>query len=338
MRDRALRFSIMLVITISLTLGGCMTMEKSHTSASGSAPIVVKAITYLPAHLDTMRFLPIIIDEINTRANGEIVFEWVGGPEIIRGNEQPEAVKRGVIDYLWTSATMYSDRVPEVIAMPLSEYTADEERERGFIEFLSRVHEKKMNTVYLGRWGNPTQFYIFTNTPVEKPQDLAGLDIATGALGRNWIKALGARFVSLDEGELHVGMERGLVDGHLSTLLVVIGLDLTEVSDYWVPYPVYNSGPSVCLMNLDTWNRIPQYLQDLIIDVHAEVEIERAAYQIEKEELDKQTIIDAGLQVVTFAPEQAEEYMALAREVDWDTAREKVSPETYGKLKNFLTK
>ncbi len=70
--------------------------------------------------------------------------------------------------------------------------------------------------------------------------------------------------VTLRPSEVYTAVERGVVDGFaLSTVGMIVDAGLYEVTKYTIDHPFLNTN-FVVIMNLDSWNRIPKNLQDLL--------------------------------------------------------------------------
>ena len=97
---------------------------------ASAKPITIKAVTFLPTNLATVAKFADYVNVINKRAKGELTIKWLGGPEIIKGKSQPDAVSTGAIDMVVMPLNFYADMVPETQSFFLSHYSPAEERQR----------------------------------------------------------------------------------------------------------------------------------------------------------------------------------------------------------------
>lgn len=299
-------------------------------------PIVLKAVAFLPIKTDTAYFLQVLTDRVNERAKGELVIDYLGGPEVIPMMDQGEAVSKGVVDINLTSLALHTSIVPEGSALYVSQITMAEERERGFNDFIDKLCREKMNLHYLVR-GNYLGFYICTNKKVDKPEDLAGLKVRSLRQADRFIEALGGVPVTVATAEAYSALERGVTDAFAGDLMLLDTMKLHEVLKYVIDHPWQT--PSVgIVMNLDSWNRLPTHLQDLITDITVEFDSEVPAYNVEREEQARQMLLDGGMEFIKFSPEDAERYVDLAYNAQWGEIEKAVTPENYAKLKELLTK
>ena len=207
------------------------------------------------------------------QAKGELIIDYIGGPEVIASREQYEAARVGVVDMAFTPTQHYISLVPEANILPISHLMPWEEREVGIHDLMVEVH-KKINLYYLGRtiFGEPwTSFFFWTNVRVETPYDLAGQKFRALSLYLPFMQELGISPVTMSLGDIYTAMDRGLVDGWAATPGTGLRFHLDEVTKYVIAHGFYQSNATV-KMNLDTWNSLPKHLQDLMIKVQIEAE------------------------------------------------------------------
>jgi TRAP-type C4-dicarboxylate transport system substrate-binding protein len=169
---------VMIVLVSAFILGAC---------AKPTGPIKLKAVSFLPPFIEDVHFLGVFAERVTA-----------------------ESVRTGVVHVGAPGAGLYADMVPEVLSMPLSRLSAQQERETGYYDFIADAH-KKANLTYLGRLALNTNFYLFTNKKVAKPQELAGQKMASPFLFQDFMNSLG--IVPVDIEDEYTGMQRGMIDG-----------------------------------------------------------------------------------------------------------------------------
>ncbi len=327
---------LMIVLVGGLIFGGCA--APAPAPAPKPEPIVLKGLAFLPPDRDTVIGLKTFADRVNEKAKGELIIDVIGGPEVIGMFDQPEAVKDGTIDIILTPTAFYGTIVPEGLVLPVSEYEAWEERENGFYDWLNDLHKEKMGVYYLGRTQNNFGFKLYSNKRVDTPQDIAGQKLGVTPLWMPFAKALGAAGVMIEEPELYTALDRGVIDGYILPEVAVMELSVAEITKYGIDHPFYSASNLVHIVNLDTWNRLPKHLQDLMTD--ESIKLERDMWDFYGENLAKaQKENEAtGIEYITFSPDDAKSYLELANSSYWEDVRGKVSPENYTTLRKFLTK
>ncbi len=313
------------------------TPTPTPTPLPPAEPVVLKAVSWMATHLDGPRFLGIYADRVTERANGELIIQWIGGPEVMSMRELPDAVRKGVIDIASNLLSFHQALVPEVNAIGVSEYTLAEERERGFFDLMVELHQEKANMRYLGKLQDNLPLYMYVNVKVETPEDLVGLKVEAIGLFNEFFKNLGISPVSMNQAEVYTALERGLLQGHTNPHSTVLGLGLYEVEKYWIEPPMWDSQHGL-LMNLDAWNRLPKHLQDLMTNVMIELEPEISTFWAENERKAGEELIARGMSPIIFSPEDTKRFRDIGYDGQWAVVKEKVSPEMYTKLRELLMK
>jgi len=257
------------------------------------------------------------IEEVNKRAEGKLIIEHIGGPEAIPSREQLEAVRTGVADMFYTFAGYYMDLVPEIATLLAREVPAWEQRSGGYVDALNELH-KEIGLYYLGPMSanrtNVAGYYLFTNALIENPrEDFQGVKIRGHSDLDPFIKALGGTSVVVAHGEMYSASERGVIDGGIYTLNQAVTAKLHEVNKYLINHMIYASSIPL-LINLDKWNSIPKDLQDLMIEVYAEMERDWDQKWVDLNAENLQVLRDYGTEFIEFSPEDGKWYVDTANE------------------------
>jgi len=178
-------------------------------------------------------------------------------------------------------------------------------------------------------------FYIFLNPRVETPYDMVGLKIQDG-ITDSFLRELGCVPVEVEFGEVYTAIERGTIDGWTFQFPGVSGFGWHEVTKYWIDHPFYMQD-IITIMNLDKWNSLPKHLQDLVMEAQMQVERDYPAIYAQYEANERQKLMEAGMEPLTFSPADAEWYVKTAYEAAWAKEIEK-HPEISPELKEWLTK
>ncbi len=89
-------------------------------------------------------------------------------------------------------------------------------------------------------------------------------------------------------------------------------------------------------MNLDSWNRLPKDLQDLLTDVMMEVEKEITLF-FDKEESDAyKKILNAGVKPIKFSPADEKKFYNTVYGAFWGAAKGRISSESFSKMQQLL--
>jgi len=112
------------------------------TQTVQSKPTKLKAVRFTKKTSASFHYAGVLFERINDQAKGELEIEVLGGPEVIRGRDQADGVRKGVVDLSCVPSSYYGDLVPQVSGMLMSEKTPSEERAQGYYDFLNEYHKK----------------------------------------------------------------------------------------------------------------------------------------------------------------------------------------------------
>jgi len=270
-----------------------------------------------------------MIDRINERCKGELIIECLGGPEVIPSMQQPEAVRKGVVDMCVILPTMYPGLNPAFNLISDAELGAVEQRESGAYDFINELHKEVglyylgMESYYLGGSG-----YLLCRDPLETPRDLAGRTLGPGDDAQEpfWTEVLGMTGVQMPTGEAYSAVERGVLDVIVWPLSHAVDVGIPEVCPYIIDHGTLNLMNCSSLMNLDRFNSLPKHLQDLLIEESIQVEIDGLAYSKGITAAARQKALDAGAEFIKFSPADAEwfvqTHIKMRREADLARAGE----------------
>jgi TRAP-type C4-dicarboxylate transport system substrate-binding protein len=296
-------------------------------------PIVLKAVTFQTPGVTTEGF-DIFMKRVNKAAKGELVIKWVGGPEAIPARDQPEAVVRGVIDFIATPTGYYLSMLPEATFTLFSKLLPREERKVGFHDFMVKLH-KQVGVYYLGRMDWGTLFHIFTNTKVERPADLKGMIIRVGKTPRAFATKLGIKWISLPMRDVYSALDRKLITGYILPVESSADHRLYEVVKYGIQ-PGFWNRDEVFLVNMKRWNSLPKHLQDLMNRIKIETESDMVEFY-SKAYKDSWKIMEKnGVEAVKFSPEDAKQFLDLANEIGWSSLAAKSKPENVAVIEKML--
>ena len=346
MKKKLLLIPLALLLAISLIAIGCPTAPPETTAPPTTTvpttpapkPIVIKALTHLPPNHANNDPVPFFVERVNKQCKGELIIDWLGGPEVMAASDQAEALRTGTIDMiLYYPFSFLKPLVPYAEAEGLSELTPWEERESGAFDLWTEVFAQKANIKYVAKMHSQYSFRVWSNVKIEKIEDFKGLTFRVMALYIPFMKALGAAPVTLPPSEMYTAMERGTVDGFMWPEWGTTGFSMQEVTKYRISPPVFQVEAG-CFVNLDVWNKIPKHLQEVIMDVGVDIEyigVARVKWMTQKEW--EEIISPAGVIDITLPPGDAKKFTELASSSTWDYLN-KLDPEYGPKLKEVLSK
>ncbi|MGG7646113.1 TRAP transporter substrate-binding protein DctP [Rhodovulum sp. YNF3179] len=281
----------------------------------------------------TQSFLE-FVDKVNAAGEGVVQIEVRGGPEAIGMFQQPDAVRNGVVDMVYTPGSFYAGALPEKDAMVASNITAIEARENGGIDLINEIHQEKMGVYYLGWFDSGVSYNLWT---VDKPElDADGnLDVSGWKLRGNpvynafFTEYLGAQVIDLPTTDVYAGLERGVVDASGWTQIGLMDLKWDDFVNYRIEPDFFSTDLGV-IVNLDSWNELSDEAKSILQETA--IAHERSSVEKLRERRDEEfaALEEGGMQVVELTGEAASNYLAAAREKTWERMRTQMEKHPMG--------
>ncbi|MEH6647685.1 TRAP transporter substrate-binding protein DctP [Sulfitobacter sp.] len=262
------------------------------------------------------------VDKVNAAGEGVVQIEVRGGPEAIGMFQQPDAVRNGVVDMVYTPGSFYAGSLPEKDALVTSNLTGPEVRENGGIELIDQIHQEKMGVKYLGWFDSGVCYNLWTR---EEPSldesgnlDVSGLKLRGNAVYNAFFtEYLGAQVIDLPTTEVYSALERGVVDATGWTQIGLIDLKWNEFLNYRIE-PCFFSTDLGVIVNLEKWDSLSDEARKIIQDTaiaHEQSSTENLS-AVRDEDFAK--LEEDGMKVVTLEGEAAANYIEAATQNTWD--------------------
>jgi len=329
---KVLSFLVLFFVCTGLLIGSAV------TPATAAKTITLKASMFFPYNPRNAEY-KLYADwckGMKERTNGRLKIQFVGGGEVIPWQDQIEAMRSGVIDMSWTIPASYKSEVPEALVFPVSTLTVEEERQAGVYEFLNSKH-KPADLYLLSRL--PCAGYVFySNKKIDDPKkDFKGLKWGvTGTMWNCFCEALGIAPAFVPPPAKYSAMERGVIDGLGTSQTGAYALGFGEVSKYRIDHNFWPGCGAVTVMGLKSWEKIPKDLQDQLKEEH--YQLEKDMYAIFPALIDKEreNMVEKGVEIITFSPEDAEWYRNTAQKSKWAELKKLWSEDSYKTLRKML--
>jgi TRAP-type C4-dicarboxylate transport system substrate-binding protein len=329
-----------LVLTVLVfILAFALVMTPAFAAEKATKPITLNFVSFAPAaNVVEFQYLKKeLFDKINKLAKGRLVINVKGGPEVVPPPNLGKAVKNGVIDMATIPNAFFEDIVPGIGVTHLSPFTAAQERKNGVYDAINKLY-KKAGLFYLGRGEatEPGYFILFLNKPVEKQADFKGMKLGGSTSFHGMYKELGSVPTTIHITDYNTAMERGVVDGLVTSIYIAMSYGLNNVSKYVLQPGIWRSSVALT-MNLAKWNKIPPDLQKMIIDEVAKFETKYAAYEIEQRNRMLKKFTESGAKLITLSPDVAKWFVKASTDGAWKYAQERQPGDIIPKMKKLLT-
>lgn len=288
------------------------------------------ASVYTKSYLDYVR-------KANEAGKGVFEIQVRGGPEAIGMFEQPNAVRDGVVDMVYTPCAFYAGAVPECDAVSASTQDGPTVRKNGGMELLNQIHQKRHNVYYLGWIDSGIRFHIWS-TKQPKLDAQGNLDVKGFKVRGNPIynafftNYLGAQVLNMPNTEIYTALERGTIDMSGWTSIGMMDFNWDRYLK-WRVDPEFFSTDLGIIVNLKKWNSLAPRTKEILTRVvigHEQSSMKALAELRIKEwaELEKR-----GMKPVALTGDAGKRFAAEARKASF--ARMKERMEKAGGMENY---
>jgi len=280
--------------------------------------VVLKAVTAWPrSNPGSQNFLR-FVDKANKAGKGMFRIQYIGGPEVTKPREQPNAMRNGLFAMMYGPGPYYSGLFPEVDFIQFT--TPAEARASGAFEMIRQSMKEKMAARFMGWFDSGLGLYLFTlNEPKRTASgglDLTGLKLRSSPAYRDFIRALGGTAVVMSPGDIYTALQRGTVDGTGTGLQVLVDEKLEKFVKYRIEPPMSHTGIFM-IMNQKVYDGLAKQARELLDKLSADWEVESRAFQEGKEAEHKVKLAAAGMKTVTLPEPEGKKFVALFREGVW---------------------
>ena len=287
-----------------------------------SAQETLTAVHAFPATLIYTKSFLEFVDKVNAAGEGVVQIEVRGGPEAIGMFQQPDAVRDGVVDMVYTPGSFYGGALPEKDALVASNLTGPQARANGGIDLIDQIHQEKMGVKYLGWFDSNVCYNLWM---VNEPQfdadgnlSVDGIKLRGNAVYNAFFTDyLGAQVIDLPTTDVYAGLERGVVDATGWTQIGLMDLKWNEFVKYRID-PCFFSTDLGVIVNLERWNGLSDEARAILTEVAIAHEAETAARLGAQAEQELAALEAAGMTTVALEGEARANYLAAARQTTWD--------------------
>lgn len=303
-------------------------------NAAVAQEATLKAISSFAEKTFYSRNFERFIEKVNADGKGVIQINFLGGPKAMPPFEVGNALKTGVVDMANVTGAFYTNLMPEADAWKLTEKPMAEIRKNGGFEYMAKLYDQKMNTIFLARHVDNNPFHLYLTKQIDKP-DLTGLKLRITPVYRDFFQTMGATVVQTAPGEVYTALERGVVDGYGWPITGIFDLGWHEKTKFRVDPGFYSAEVSV-LINKDSWNKLNDAQKKVISDSAAWLEAQ-APDTVKENATDTERQKAAGIQTIEFKGADGAAFRTKAYEAGW-AGIIKQSPEHGPKIQSFFAK
>ncbi len=298
-------------------------------TAIGTTAQAEQTITAVHAFPETLIYTQSFlsfVEAVNEAGEGVIQIDVRGGPEAIGMMQQPDAVRDGIVDMVYTPGSFYGGAFPEKDALVASNLTAIETRENGGIALIDQIHRERMGVMYLGWFDSGVCYNLWTREAPTFDEagnlEVDGLRLRGNAVYNAFFSNyLEAQVIDLPTGDVYSALQNGVVDATGWTQIGLIDLRWNEFLNYRIE-PCFFSTDLGVIINLESWDGLTPEAQQILQDTAIQHEIDSVNALRERRDVDFAALEEQGMQVVELEGEARANYLAAARQTTWDRMRD----------------
>lgn len=267
MRKRVLLILLVLTFVVAPLLGA------SKLAHSKDKPIELSYSSFFPAPYGLGKAATAWAEEIEKRTNGGVKITLHHSGTLTDAVNCYEGVATGISDIGQSCLAYTRGRFPlmEVIDLPgyplnalLTTHVTDDFYRKFKPKELADTHVLYMHAHIPGA-------ITTVKKPVRTLEDMKGLKIRSTGLATKIVEALGATPVAMPKGEQYDAMQKGVVDGTVSSPNELLGWKVAEVAKYsTILLDVGYVTAMFVNMNLNKWNSLPPDIQKIFTEVSTE--------------------------------------------------------------------
>lgn len=248
---------------------------------------------------------------VEEKTDGRVVVKSYWSGSLAPVKEALDGVKGGLID-IGQFSTMYSPGefpVSDIAGLPFlvsSPYGVVEGLRKLYAEGLLPEYEGKGFKV-LDFCAPGMQYLLFRDKLVDTLAQFDGLKIRSQtSVTVQMLKAFGATPVAMAGTDLYMSLDRGVIDGVLSSPGYMAPTRLYEVAKFFLDEPLYG-GNSFFAVNQKTWDSLPSDLQEILSACSGDFITDWLDTSNQAENIDnKNTLAEKGVTFYTLKPGELE--------------------------------
>jgi TRAP-type C4-dicarboxylate transport system substrate-binding protein len=288
----------------------------------------ITAVHAFPANWVYSKSFLAFVKKANDAGKGVFAIQVRGGPEAIGMFEQPNAVRDGVVDMVYTPCAFYAGSVPECDAVSASTIDGPAARKNGAYDALKEAHIRRHGVYYLGWFDSGIRFNLWsTKEPRLDAQgnlDIKGMKLRGNPIYNAFLtNVLGASVLNMPATDVYTALERGTIDMTGWTQIGIMDANWDKFLRYRLEPPFFSTDLGI-IINVRRWNAFSDKTREILNRVAIEHEVssvkELQALRVKEfAELSKR-----GLKVVSMKPDAGKRFAEGAREASYQRMKERM--------------
>lgn len=286
------------------------------------------AVHAFPANWVYSKSFLAFVKKVNDAGKGVLEITVRGGPEAMGMFEQPNAVRDGVVDMVYTPCAFYGATVPECDAVAASSIDGPAARKNGAYDALKQAHLRRMGVYYLGWMDSGIRFHLWsTKQPRLDAQgnlDIKGVKMRGNAIYNAFLtNFLGTQVINLPSTDMYTALERGTIDMTGWTEIGLMDANWDKFLKYRIDPRFFSTDLGV-IVNIKKWNSLSPRSREILERVAAEHEISSVKELAALRDAEFAELARRGMQVVALSPEGQKRFVEGARAASYARMKERM--------------
>lgn len=209
-------------------------------------------------------------DEVEKRTNGKVAVQTFPGGTLLGGKAMYQGVIDGQADIGCMSMAYYPGVFPvvSVLEVPMG-FTKATNAGLVLLDIYEKYRPAAFDKVKVLTMFTSAPSNLMCKVPVKSLADMQGLEIRGAGGASTVLDRLGATPVSMPMPETPEALQKGIVKGLLSSLEVLMDFNFAELCRHQtiLNAQVY---PFAVIMNMDSWNKLPEDVKKVFMDLKRE--------------------------------------------------------------------
>lgn len=261
-------------------------------------------------------------EELEKRTNGKVKVDMFFGGTLLNAQNMFSGIEGGVADIGLTSTTYEPGRFPllEISDLP-SGYPNAEVASLVARDLINEYPPESIEGFKILTVFATEPSYIQSAAKISSLDEISGKQLRVSGGITPIMKSLGAAPVAMSQAEVSEALQTSVIEGVVSSREVLRDLKLAEYVKYVTDYPL-SINTFVAVMNEDTWNELPQGIQDVIDELNEEMTIFTGRYLDKVVDESLQWSVEAeGLEVISLSKEEKKSWDQKLKNVQEDAVK-----------------
>lgn len=308
---------VAILIFFSFVITGCggQQAEETENTNNSNEKTVIKlkmADSFPTNHLISKGVAVYFKDRVEELTEGRVEIEYYPAEQLGKLNDLLDLCSQGATDISYIPTSFLTGKLPlnSVIILPF--WTTAQEGSSIYWEMVNGIlaeEYKKYNIKPIFICMTAQYDIGTTKKPIRSLDDLKGLTLkSSGGIYEKIHRLAGANPVSISPNELYEGMQRGIVEGAFLSFYSVDGYRLNELEKYHTYGASFGGYPNVYAINEDTWQSLPEDIQNAILQAGEDTVKHGAGVIDESQETFAKKFEEEGMEIYRLTPEEQKQW------------------------------